>query len=86
MAYKIKTPEEKFEENIQRTKGCWFWTGNKQFKLRVGKKNISAKRYAYEKKYGPIPEGMKLYQTCQEPLCTNPDCMELIRPTFGMKA
>jgi hypothetical protein len=83
--FNSKTTSEKFEENIQRTNGCWFWLGNKQFKLRVGKKNISAKKYSFELKYGPIPEGMKLQATCYNNVCVNPDHMDLIRPTFGMK-
>jgi uncharacterized protein YerC len=55
---------------------CWEWHGTTdkgygRFK-KAGKQTL-AHRAAYELYIGPIPKGMKVCHTCDNPPCTNPD-------------
>ena len=60
--------------------GCWEWTGDKTtagygtIKLsRPIRKNAGAHRVAYEMFCGPIPSGMCVLHTCDNPGCVRPD-------------
>jgi hypothetical protein len=55
---------------------CWEWTrattkGYGAF--RVNGKTVQAHRFAYELAMGPIPEGLELRHTCDNPPCVRPD-------------
>lgn len=58
-------------------KGCWIW---KKYKSKygygkVGVENrdvVAAHRVSYELTYGPIPEGLFILHSCDNPPCVNP--------------
>lgn len=66
--------------------GCWFFTGNKRshegygyFVVRFdtpygrARVNVAAHRLAYTLVKGPIPDGLLLRHSCDQPPCINPD-------------
>lgn len=56
------------------TNSCWIWTGSVD-KDGYGRilNNISAHRLSYEIHYGPIPEGLLIRHSCDNPPCVNPE-------------
>lgn len=56
--------------------GCWEWSAStKPFgygQLAVNNRPAYAHRISYEIHYGPIPEGMFVRHTCDNPLCVRP--------------
>lgn len=59
--------------------GCWIWQRgtNGRYGTRVmdGKMGY-AHRVAYEREYGPIPEGHDIHHRCRQTLCVNPAHLE----------
>jgi hypothetical protein len=72
--------------------GCWEWIGQIS-NSGYGRTTIrdpdgsmrmeSAHRASYEVFVGPIPDGARVRQTCDNRLCINPDHLELIDPGTG---
>jgi len=64
--------------NIGAADECWEWTastikdGYGQIKSGAGRRNLHAHRAAYELAYGPIPAGMHVCHSCDNPPCVNP--------------
>ena len=56
--------------------GCWLWTavkdGNGYGEISVGGKMLRTHRVAYELAVGPIPKGLCVLHTCDNPPCVNP--------------
>ena len=77
MAQSSFSPEEAFWDKVpSRQPGeCWKWCGSdrKYGRLRFRSNMASAHRVAYELAYGPIPVGMVVRHTCDNPPCVNPD-------------
>ena len=67
---------ERFWSHVAQSETCWVWTlscekaGYGQFQ-RNGAVD-KAHRIAYELTYGPIPNGMCVLHTCDNPPCCNP--------------
>lgn len=67
---------ERFDEKVDRSHGagCWLWTascdrdGYGKFK-RAPRQHIRAHRFAYEREYGPIPQGLDVCHDCDNPPC-----------------
>lgn len=67
-------------QNAGSDSDCWFWTGPTRGGYGVlslpapagTRKTILAHRYAYERSAGPIPPGMLVMHSCDNPLCVNP--------------
>ena len=63
-----------FRLRVTKTNTCWLWSSQSYGKLRVGvNRYVSAHRYAYELKYGPIPPGALVRHSCNVRNCVNPD-------------
>lgn len=75
------TREEAFWRHVEKTDTCWIWTGGKayggygQMGHKENGKTIQtiAHRFSYELHKGPIPDGMVILHTCDNPPCVNPD-------------
>lgn len=71
---------DRFWSKVNKTPGCWEWTagtndsGYGQISIIVqGKKRvIKAHRWAWEQENGPIPAGLELLHSCDNPLCVKP--------------
>jgi hypothetical protein len=60
--------------------GCWNWQrgmfDHGYGKIERGGKQIGAHCFMWTKLRGPIPEGLDLHHTCENPRCVNPDHLE----------
>ena len=67
--------KERTEVNLE--SGCWIWTGGKlrggYGSLRADGRTRAAHRVSFEIVRGPIPDGMDLLHSCDNPACVNPD-------------
>ena len=79
--------ENRFWAKVQKTDSCWLWTGTTwtttgrpSFKL--GGRNVSAYRLAYELLVDPIPEGLQLDHVKANG-CTSKLCVKAIADEFG---
>jgi hypothetical protein len=86
-----KSVEERFWAKVEKTDGCWLWTGAISGKSGTAsaargygyfgvtsKKIVRAHRWAYETLVGPIPEGMELDHLCHITTCVNPNHLEAV--------
>lgn len=83
---KAVAPEIRFWRFVQKTDGCWLWTGGTNGKY--GQTSVSpgdgstlhiyAHRLSYEMSVGPIPEGLTIDHLCRVPLCIRPDHLEAV--------
>lgn len=68
--------EERFWEKVDKSGECWLWTAamlkTGYGSIRVNGKGERAHRVAYELEIGPIPHGMLLRHSCDNPKCVNP--------------
>lgn len=76
--------EKRFWDKVDTSSpcGCWMWRGTKSSSgygaFRIGsrtdgtRRRVSAHRHAYELKNGPIPHGLYVLHSCDEPFCVNP--------------
>ncbi len=69
--------------------GCWPWVAYKNRKgygqLRAGGRGILAHRMAYVLTNGPIPDGLFVCHTCDNPICCNPAHLFLGTNTDNMQ-
>jgi hypothetical protein len=67
----------RFWKKVEKTNGCWRWPGSKSEKgygrLKTKGKIFLIHRLSYEFHNGPIPEGMCVLHTCDNPECANPN-------------
>ncbi len=74
-----KTLVQRFWEKVQKTDGCWIWTGATTQGYGViraegpSRAMIRAPRLSYEIHVGPIPKGKHILHHCDNPPCTNPE-------------
>jgi len=81
-----KTTEERFWEKVEKTDGCWFWTGGVNGSgygsiLHYGKA-IKVHRFSYELSYGLIAETLEAHHKCGNKICVNPEHIQLINKVF----
>jgi hypothetical protein len=61
--------------------GCWLWTGSRTKAgygdLQINNQKHYAHRLAWELVNGDIPDGKIIIHTCDNPLCVNPDHLDL---------
>lgn len=80
-------PEERFWRFVEKSEGCWKWTGNKASgygRFAVGAKAdgyFLAHRFSWTLHNNQeIPEGMFVMHKCDNPECTNPEHLILGTP------
>lgn len=76
------SPEDRFYRSIRTWDGsdCWTWRGSTVSRrgyglIRVGNKKIQAHRFSWILHHNmePIPEGLNVCHSCDNPGCVNPD-------------
>jgi hypothetical protein len=78
MSKRYGTVEERFWRNVQKGSGCWEWTGGTRQgygRFRIGRKKITAHRYAYLAYHGALSGVVR--HKCDNRLCVNPDHLEV---------
>lgn len=67
----------RFEKFLDKTGDCWVWTGCRHHRgygiFTDFGRNMIASRFAFQCYKGPIPDGMFVCHTCDNPPCCNPD-------------
>jgi hypothetical protein len=70
----------RFLKYVQKTEGCWLWTGyckktkwGPRARFNFERRNQSASRVAYRLFIGPIPDGLFVCHTCDNGQCVRPD-------------
>lgn len=79
-----QSAEDRFWRKVNKTKGCWIWTGGISsggygsfyIKSPGGFKNTCAHRFAYELLIGPISDGLTIDHLCRVRRCVNPAHLE----------
>lgn len=70
-------PMKRFFDAIDKSSGCWIWTKTRYVNgygmIYYNGKNQRAHRISYEHFKGPIPKGIHVCHTCDNPPCVNPD-------------
>ena len=70
--------EIRFFSKVEKTKGCWNWTGSvlttglPYGQFRDGKRMWKAHRWSYTYHFGAIPNGKHVMHSCDNPRCVNP--------------
>lgn len=75
------TDAERFWLKVNKTDGCWLWTGATASEGRYGAATLNktvqpAHRVAWQLLVGPIAEGHELDHLCRVTLCVRPDHLE----------
>jgi hypothetical protein len=71
-----RDPNERFDEKVNRSDGCWVWTAETNrhgYGMFYTKKSpMLAHRFSYEREFGQIPDGMDVCHICDNPACVRP--------------
>lgn len=76
---------------VDEATGCWLWSGSisstgygtQYIHRSSGRHTLLAHRWMYERKVGPIPEGLDIDHLCQTKRCVNPDHLEPVLPSVN---
>jgi len=75
--YEPPTFEDRFWAKVEKTSGCWNWTGTKLAQgygmISHNRKMRPAHRISWEMVNGKIPDGLDIMHMCDNPSCVNPD-------------
>ncbi len=71
-----KTSMQCFFSKVDIPDYCWIWLGCRDHDgyggITVNKKTLRSSRWIFEQVIGPIPKGMLICHTCDNPSCVNP--------------
>lgn len=74
--WKPITIKQRFMQKVKKSNGCWEWMAFKQRtgygRFTVNKISRYAPRVSYELFRGPIPDGLFVCHSCDNPSCVNP--------------
>lgn len=79
----MKSAEERFWSKVVKGEGCWLWRGSLNnkgyglFNLSREAGLVLAHRHSYAESRGPIPEGLLVMHSCDEPRCVRPEHLAL---------
>ena len=77
--YTRRPVAERFWEKVERSLGCWLWTGALFQASGYGQfSHTSAHRVGYELQVGPIPEGFTIDHLCRNRACVRGDHLEAV--------
>src|ERR1700756_2891954 len=73
--------EDRFWAKVAKGPGCWEWQGKRHYKGyghftvrgQGRRRTLKAHRVSWELANGPIPEGLHVLHSCDNPPCVNPD-------------
>lgn len=77
------TPLQRLENSLTVDEnGCWIssigaGSEDKHTRFKIGRQKVRAHRYMYEQKVGPIAKDQRVYHTCDNQKCCNPDHLAL---------
>ena len=71
------TEQERFWKKVEKTAGCWVWTGGKDkdgygLFCDASGRNVRAHRYSYELANGPLDPDVQVLHKCDNSPCVNP--------------
>lgn len=71
------TPEriQNFWSYVDKSGDCWEWTGgvDRYGRFWTGSHSALAHRVSWELANGPVPDGLCVLHSCDNPVCVNPD-------------
>lgn len=80
----------RYWQKVEKSDGCWLWTGARaqgakpgtdgraQMRGAPGQPLINVGRFSYALHHGSLSRGMFVVQTCLEPRCVRPDHLQLV--------
>lgn len=79
---------DRFWNKVNKTEGCWLWTGSKTLgygKFKTPEGTVLAHRWAYENARGLIPAGQVVDHLCKVKSCVNPDHLEAVEHSENVR-
>lgn len=80
----VQSESARFWSKVDKTGDCWLWTaatfpsGYGQFAVGPPWRRVMAHRWAYEDRFGVIPDGLQIDHLCRNRPCCNPDHLEAV--------
>jgi len=82
LALRRPSPEVRFWRLVEKSEGCWSWTGpctpNGYGKFRLAGHSRMAHRFAYELLVGPVADELEIDHLCRVRNCVNPAHLEAV--------